>query len=104
MRELLEPELLSLLELELRLGMLDLRGCPEPGPDLEAGAWGRRHGRELSTGDTDLKYTGDISQCEELGDEQHCTGDQTGDPCSDSASSDGMSSAAHGATQVPVFF
>lgn len=70
MRELLEPELLSLLELELRLGMLDLRGCPEPGPDLEAGAWGRRHGRELSTGDTDLKYTGDISQCEELGDEQ----------------------------------
>ena len=56
-RELLEPELLSLLELELRLGMLDLRGSPDPG--LVAGAWARRQGRELSTGDTDLKL-GDI--------------------------------------------
>ena len=45
-RELLEPELLSLLELELRLGMEDLSGLEEAG--------GRRHGRELSTGDTDL--------------------------------------------------
>lgn len=67
-RELLEPELLSLLELELRLGMLDLRGSPDP--CLEVGAWARRQGRELSTGDTDLKL-GDISQCgdSELGDE-----------------------------------
>ena len=50
-RELLDPELLSLLELELRLGMEDLSGSPDP--DLEE-AGGRRHGRELSTGDTDL--------------------------------------------------
>ena len=51
-RELLDPELLSLLELELRLGMEDLSGSPDP--DLEEEDGGRRHGRELSTGDTDL--------------------------------------------------
>ena len=49
-REVREPELLSLLELELRLGMEDLRGRPDPGL-----VWGRRHGRELSTGETDLQ-------------------------------------------------
>ena len=49
-REVREPEVLSLLELELRLGMEDLSGRPDPGLD-----WGRRHGRELSTGDTDLQ-------------------------------------------------
>ena len=50
MREVREPELLSLLELELRLGMEDLSGRPDPGL-----VWGRRHGRELSTGETDLQ-------------------------------------------------
>ena len=58
-RELRDPEVLSLLEPELRLGMLDLSGSPDPDLELD-GAWGRRHGRELSTGDTDLETQGDV--------------------------------------------
>lgn len=54
-REVREPELLSLLELELRLGMEDLSGRPDPGLEEEEEVWARRHGRELSTGETDLQ-------------------------------------------------
>lgn len=61
-REVREPELLSLLELELRLGMEDLSGRPDPGLEEEE-VWARRHGRELSTGDTDLCVSaGSLSQ------------------------------------------